>query len=95
MGRKAIVRQGILGAGQSVVPVNVHRAGPTDALTARAAIGEGWILFIFYLIQGVQHHGSAFANVNFIGLHDRLLRRVIWVLGEIRVSILYSHFPYI
>lgn len=65
---------------QGVAAVDVHRAWSTDALTTRSAKGQGRILFIFDLDEGIKNHGSAVIKIHLVRLHVRLVSRLVWIL---------------
>ena len=37
------------------ITIDVHRAGPTDALTARTAEGQGGVLLVLDLEESIEH----------------------------------------
>jgi len=71
----------LAGAGEGVDPVDVHGAGAADSLTAGAPEGEGGVLLILDLEQGIEDHGSRVVQVNSVGLHSRLGRGHLGILS--------------
>ena len=60
-------------AGQGVGAVDVHGARAADALPAGAAEGEGGILLVLDLEEGIEDHRTAVVQVDGIGRQVRLL----------------------
>lgn len=65
-------------ASEAITAVDVHRAGPTDPLTARSTEGERWVDLVLDLDQSVENHGSTLFQIDLVVLELRL-RGVVWV----------------
>lgn len=59
-------------AGEAVAAVDVHGAGPADALAAGPPEGEGRIDLVLDLDEGVEDHGAALPEVDLVVLELRL-----------------------
>lgn len=66
-------------AGQGVDAVNVHRARSADTLSATSAECEGRVDLVLDANEGIEHHGAGLVQVQGVGLHPWLLRRLIGV----------------
>lgn len=66
-------------AGQGVGSVDVHGATATDTFTATAAESQGGVHLVLDADQSVQHHGAGLVQVEGVGLHLRLLGRLVGV----------------
>jgi len=60
-------------AGQRVGSLDVHGAGSADSLPAGSSKGEGGILLVLDLDEGVEDHGSAVVEIDGIGAQIGLL----------------------
>ena len=63
----------VLGAGQRIGAVDVHRARAAHALAARAAEGERAVDLVLDLDQRVENHRTAGVHVDFVGVERRVL----------------------
>lgn len=66
-------------AGQGVLAVDVHGTAAADALSATPSEGQGRVLLVLDLNQGVQDHGARLVEVNGVGLKLGLLGRGIGI----------------
>ena len=64
---------------QRIHAINVHRARATDALPARTPERQRRIQVILDLDERIQHHRSAFRQVDLVRLQRRLFRRRVRV----------------
>ncbi|AEM42305.1 hypothetical protein KVU_2465 [Ketogulonicigenium vulgare WSH-001] len=59
-------------AGQSILPVDIHRARAADPLAAGPAEGQGRVDLVLDLDQNVQHHRAALIQIDEIGVEARV-----------------------
>ncbi len=64
--------------------VNVHRAGATDALTARSAEGKSWVDLVLDLDKGVEEHRAAIVHVDVV---SHILGTILRVAGVASVDV--------
>lgn len=57
-----------LQASKSVGAGDVHSAATADTLAARAAEGQGGILFVLDFNEGIKDHGRAFGGIDGVNL---------------------------
>ncbi|RYR16416.1 hypothetical protein Ahy_B04g073431 [Arachis hypogaea] len=69
-------RRDLRQACEAVATVDVHCARTTDPLPARPAEREGWVNLVLDFDEGVEHHGPALLQVDFVVLQLRLRRAV-------------------
>jgi hypothetical protein len=62
-----------LQAGQRVAAIDVHRAGPADALPARTTEGQGGIDVVLDVDQRVQDHRADRVQIDLVGVQARIL----------------------
>ena len=65
-----------LGAGERVAPVDVHRTGTANPLTAGTAEGEAGIDLVLDLDQRVENHRPGIVEIQLIGVVARILARI-------------------
>lgn len=66
-------------ASQGVLAVDVHGTAAADALSATPSEGQGRVLLVLDLDQGIQDHGARLVEVNGVGLKLGLLGRGIGI----------------
>ena len=69
-----------LGASQRVGTIDIHGAGATNTLAARAPEGERRVLVTLHLDQRVEHHLAAIFGVDIEGIGARVIAR-IWIVA--------------
>jgi hypothetical protein len=75
------------GARQTILSVDVHRAGSANAFAAGPAEGERTVLLPLHLDQGVEDHRTAIVGIN-------LKRVVAWIFTAVGVVAIDLEFLY-
>jgi hypothetical protein len=75
-------------ARERVHAVDIHRAGAAYSFAAGTTERQGRVDFVFDLDQCVEHHGSALAHVDFIGIDAR-------ILAGLGIKAVYTEIPHV